>query len=82
MPRTSPNFSRSQNGGNPITLDDARRMWQRQDNPLYNGIQLLYAATEHLIELRQRLFISFAAFAITPPVAMHSSSGCATSAAR
>lgn len=58
------NFSRSQHGADPIALDVARAQWRRADNPLYNGIQLLYAATEHLIELRQRLFVSLAAFAI------------------
>src|SRR5712692_8471774 len=58
------NFSRSQHGADPISLETARMQWRSQDNPLYNGIQLLYAATEHLIELRQRLFISIAAFAL------------------
>ena len=48
------NFSRSQHGGDPISLDTARMQWQRESNPLWNGVQLLYAATEHLIEGRSR----------------------------
>ena len=58
------NFSRSQHGGDPISLDTARMQWQRESNPLWNGVQLLYAATEHLIELRQRLFVSLGALAL------------------
>ncbi len=58
------NFTRSQHGADPISLDTARLQWVRDKNPLFGGIQLLYAATEHLVELRQRMFIALAAFAV------------------
>lgn len=52
------NFSRSQHGAEALSLDTARRLWTHEKSPLYNGIQLLYAASEHLTELRQRLFFA------------------------
>ncbi|MCA1553375.1 MAG: twin-arginine translocase subunit TatC, partial [Chloroflexi bacterium] len=55
------NFSRSQHGADAITLETARMQWRREQNPLYNGVRLLEAATEHLIELRHRLFIGIGA---------------------
>jgi sec-independent protein translocase protein TatC len=58
------NFSRSQHGGDPLSLDTARLKWQSEKNPFFNGIQLLYAASEHLAELRQRLFVALLAFGI------------------
>lgn len=58
------NFSRGQHGGQPISLEAARAQWVREENPLFNGILLLRAATEHLVELRLRLFISLGAFVI------------------
>ncbi|MEP7200726.1 MAG: twin-arginine translocase subunit TatC [Chloroflexota bacterium] len=58
------NFRRSQHGGEPISLDTLRLQWARDQNPLHSGIQLLYAATEHLAELRRRLFISLIVFGL------------------
>lgn len=51
------NIRRSQADLEPLTLEQARRSWQSSDSPLYDLIQILYAAVEHLVELRQRIFI-------------------------
>ncbi len=51
------NLRRSQADLEPLTLEQARRSWQASDSPLYDLIQILYAAVEHLVELRQRIFI-------------------------
>jgi sec-independent protein translocase protein TatC len=51
------NFRRSQANVPPLTLDQARRAWQVSENPLYDLIQILYGAVEHLEELRKRIFI-------------------------
>lgn len=58
------NFQRSQHGGAPIPLAQARERWRSEQSPFYNGIQLLYAASEHLEEMRQRMFKALIAFAI------------------
>ena len=50
------NFRRSQSELPLLTLDQARRMWQHGDNPLYDLIQILYGSVEHLVELRHRIF--------------------------
>ncbi len=50
------NFRRSQNNVPPLTLEQARRAWQISENPLYDLIQILYGAVEHLEELRRRIF--------------------------
>ncbi|MCX7706437.1 MAG: twin-arginine translocase subunit TatC [Anaerolineae bacterium] len=51
------NIRRSQADLEPLTLDQARRSWQTSDSPLYDLIQILYAAVEHLVELRRRIFV-------------------------
>jgi sec-independent protein translocase protein TatC len=51
------NFRRSQAELEPLTIDQARRIWQASESPLYDVIQILYGAVEHLIELRHRIFI-------------------------
>lgn len=58
------NFQRSQHGGEQISLEQARSRWLADKNPLYSGIQLLYAATEHLEELRVRMFRALIALVI------------------
>ena len=58
------NFQRSQHGGVPITLEQARQRWRSEQSPFFNGIQLLYAASEHLEEMRQRMFKALIAFVI------------------
>ena len=51
------NFRLSQRDLPPLTLEQARRAWQASENPLYDLIQILYGAVEHLVELRKRIFI-------------------------
>jgi sec-independent protein translocase protein TatC len=51
------NFRRQQNELPTLTLDQARRAWEASENPLYDLIQILYGAVEHLVELRHRIFI-------------------------
>ncbi|MGQ9490179.1 MAG: twin-arginine translocase subunit TatC [Anaerolineae bacterium] len=51
------NLRRSQTDLEPLTLEQARRSWQSSDSPLYDLIQILYAAVEHLEELRRRIFV-------------------------
>lgn len=51
------NIRRSQADLEPLTLEQARRSWQASDSPLYDLIQILYAAVEHLVELRRRIFV-------------------------
>jgi sec-independent protein translocase protein TatC len=51
------NFRRSQAEQPPLTLEQARRIWAASDNPLYDLIQILYGAVEHLVELRYRIFV-------------------------
>lgn len=51
------NFRRQQNELPLLTLEQARRAWELSENPLYDLIQILYGAVEHLVELRHRIFI-------------------------
>lgn len=51
------NFRRQQSELPTLTLEQARRAWEASENPLYDLIQILYGAVEHLTELRHRLFI-------------------------
>ena len=41
----------------PLTLEQARRSWQRSGSILYDVIQILYGAVEHLVELRRGIFV-------------------------
>jgi sec-independent protein translocase protein TatC len=50
------NFRRSQADQDPLTLEQARRVWEHTDNPLYDVVQILYGTVEHLVELRHRIF--------------------------
>jgi sec-independent protein translocase protein TatC len=50
------NFRRSQAELEPLSIDQARRIWQANESPLYDVIQILYGAVEHLVELRHRIF--------------------------
>lgn len=50
------NIRRSQTDLEPLTLEQARRIWQASDSPLYDLIQIMYGAVEHLVELRHRIF--------------------------
>jgi len=51
------NFLRGQEGQGPISLEEAREKWRASDSPVYSAVLLLRAATEHLLELRRRIFV-------------------------
>src|SRR5512137_2275992 len=51
------NFRRQQNELPTLTIEQARRSWEVSETPLYDLIQILYGAVEHLVELRHRIFI-------------------------
>jgi sec-independent protein translocase protein TatC len=50
------NFRRSQADQDPLTIEQARRVWEHTENPLYDVVQILYGTVEHLVELRHRIF--------------------------
>ena len=58
------NFRRSQADQDPLTLEQARRIWQRSENPLYDVVQILYGTVEHLVELRHRIFFVLGAVVV------------------
>lgn len=51
------NFRRSQADLEPLTMEQARRTWEASGSSLYDLLQILYGAVEHLVELRRRIFI-------------------------
>lgn len=51
------NLRNSQADLPPLTLEQARRSWEANDSALYDLVQILYGAVEHLVELRRRIFI-------------------------
>lgn len=58
-------YQRTQRGEIPLgSLYNARRYWVSEKNSFYALIQVLYRVTEHLEELRRRLFVVVATFAI------------------
>lgn len=58
------NFRRSQADVEPLTLEQARRIWERSDSPLYDIVQILYGTVEHLVELRKRIFVVLGALVV------------------
>ncbi len=58
------NMRNSQRDIPPMTLQEARRIWSASDSPLYDLIQILYGAVEHLVELRRRIFFVLGALLI------------------
>ena len=58
------NFRRSQAEMPPLTLEQARRNWDAGGNPLYDLVQILYGAVEHLVELRRRIFVVLAVLVV------------------
>lgn len=58
------NLSNAQRGLPEINLEQARRIWQARRSPIFSLINLLYAAAEHLEELRRRLMWTAGAFLI------------------
>lgn len=51
------NLRNSQADLPPLTLEQARRSWEVTGSTLYDLIQILYGAVEHLMELRRRIFL-------------------------
>lgn len=58
------NLANAQRGLPEITLDQARTIWRVRRNPLYSFINLMYAAAEHLEELRRRLMATALIFLV------------------
>lgn len=58
------NVRRSQAELPSLTIEQARRTWQASESPLYDLIQILYGAVDHLVELRRRIFIVIAAMLV------------------
>lgn len=58
------NFRRSQTDLDPLTMEQAQRIWKASDSPLYDLIQILYGAVDHLVELRKRIFVVLGALAV------------------
>lgn len=50
------NMRRSQADLDSLTIQQARRVWEASDSPLYDLVQIMYGAVEHLVELRIRIF--------------------------
>jgi len=50
------NFLRVRQGEEPLTLEQARERWRASQSPIHSLVILLNAATEHLLELRTRIF--------------------------
>ncbi len=63
------NLSNAQRGLPEINLEQARRIWQARRSPIFSLINLLYAAAEHLEELRRRLMWTAGGFVIATIVA-------------
>jgi sec-independent protein translocase protein TatC len=58
------NLANAQRGLPTVTLQQARRIWQARNSPIFSLINLLYAAAEHLEELRRRLMVTAIIFLI------------------
>jgi sec-independent protein translocase protein TatC len=58
------NLANAQRGLPTVTLQQARRIWQARNSPIFSLINLLYAAAEHLEELRRRLMVTAIIFVI------------------
>ncbi len=63
------NFRRSQTDLDPLTMEQAQRIWKASDSPLYDLIQILYGAVDHLVELRKRIFAVLGALVVGAIVA-------------
>ncbi len=51
------NLRRSNSELPPLTLEQARSIWEASGNPIYDLVMIMYGAVEHLLELRRRIFI-------------------------
>ncbi len=56
------NLSNAQRGLPTISMEQARRIWQSRRSPIFSLINLMYAAAEHLEELRRRLLVTAGVF--------------------
>ncbi len=63
------NLSNAQRGLPALDMETARRMWKVNRSPLHSIINLLYAAAEHLEELRRRLVVTGVVFLISVIIA-------------
>ena len=63
------NFSRSQSGQPPLTLEDAQEHWRRSDSFIFSIVRFLRAAQEHLLELRGRIFKTTISIAVAAVIA-------------
>ena len=66
---TLTNFRRQQAELDPLSIDQARRMWERSGNPLFDVVQILYGTVDHLVELRKRIFVVLGALLVAAIVA-------------
>jgi len=66
------NMVRAQQGQAALQLEEARRLWERSHSPVFSLIDLLYAATPHLVELRKRTLYSLITLALTTLIGMAS----------
>ncbi|MEN8097610.1 MAG: twin-arginine translocase subunit TatC [Chloroflexota bacterium] len=58
------NLANAQRGLPTIDIEQARRIWKTRRSPILSLINLLYAAAEHLEELRKRFIVVAVVFAI------------------
>ena len=63
------NLSNAQRGLPELNIEQARRIWQAQRSPIFSSLNLMYAAAEHLEELRRRLVVTGVIFLIAAIVA-------------
>lgn len=56
------NLANAQRDLPELNLEQARRIWQHRRSPLYSLINLMYAAAEHLEELRRRMAVTGVVF--------------------
>jgi sec-independent protein translocase protein TatC len=63
------NLRRSQQDLEPLSLEQARAIWDSTDAALYDIVEILYAASEHLEELRKRLFVVIGALVVGAVIA-------------
>ncbi len=69
------NLANAQRGLPALSLETARRMWKVNRSPFHSIINLLYAAAEHLEELRRRLAVTGVVFIIAVIIASIFSAG-------
>jgi sec-independent protein translocase protein TatC len=58
------NFIRTQNDQPVLDMEEAREDWKSKDSPVFTIVMLLRAASEHLMEMRKRIFSILGAMAV------------------